>query len=125
MTQYHSRADGSGTPCTRESHGRCRLCELTDRDGPYYREDYRRLFHPDEFPEAPRIPAPQPRTQPRTTATPHVPLAGDVFAALAARIGADRAAKWVAAKLGAPCGCEERRRKMNELDMKLRKWFGL
>lgn len=42
-----------------------------------------------------------------------IPLAGDVVAALAARIGADRLAAWWAKKTGRPCGCAERRAKMN------------
>jgi hypothetical protein len=57
--------------------------------------------------------------------TAPIPLAGDLVAALTARVGADRLASWVAAQLGADCGCAERQRKLNELDVKLRRWLRL
>jgi hypothetical protein len=48
----HVASNGAITPCMLERFGRCRICELIDRDGPHYRESYRRLFHPEEFPPA-------------------------------------------------------------------------
>jgi hypothetical protein len=48
------------SPCQRERFGACRICDLIDRDGPHYREDYRRLFHPEEFPAEP-APPPRPK----------------------------------------------------------------
>jgi hypothetical protein len=53
-----------------------------------------------------------------------IPLAGDLFAALTKRIGADRAVKYVSDKLGVDCHCEERRRKANELDARVRRFLG-
>jgi hypothetical protein len=55
---------------------------------------------------------------------PTVMLAGDLVAALTKRIGADRAAKYVADKLGADCHCEERRQKLNALDARVRRFLG-
>jgi hypothetical protein len=52
-----------------------------------------------------------------------IPLAGDLVEALARRIGADRLSKWVEAKTGQPCACEERRQKLNRLDEKLRRFL--
>lgn len=117
----HVSRDGARVPCLRVSHGRCRVCELTDRASPYYREDYRRLFHPEEFPEsAPKV-TPPIQGQPARS----IPLAGDVVAALTARVGADRAAEWVASKLGKDCGCAARREKLNRLDQSVRKFLGI
>ncbi|MFL6141680.1 MAG: hypothetical protein ACJ72N_07395 [Labedaea sp.] len=59
-----------------------------------------------------------------TLGSPTIPLAGDLFAALTKRIGADRAVKYVSDKLGVDCHCEERRRKANELDAKVRRFLG-
>jgi hypothetical protein len=54
-----------------------------------------------------------------------LPLAGDLAAAFTARVGVDRAAKWVAAKLGIEdCGCPERQAALNRLDAKLRRFLG-
>lgn len=62
---------------------------------------------------------------PIVVTTPHAPpLAGDLVQALAAKIGADRAAKWVAEKLGVDCGCSARQEAINRLDAKLRKFLG-
>lgn len=54
-----------------------------------------------------------------------IPLAGDLVAALTARVGADRAAEWVASKLGKDCGCAARREKLNRLDQSVRKFLGI
>ena len=48
----HVASNGAITPCMLGRFGRCRVCELIDRDGQHYRESYRRLFHPEEFPPA-------------------------------------------------------------------------
>lgn len=56
---------------------------------------------------------------------PSLPLAGDLIKAASRRLGADRLARWVAARLGVDCGCEERRLRINALDAKLRKYLGL
>jgi hypothetical protein len=42
---------------------------------------------------------------------PAVPLAGDLVAALTQRLGADRAARFIAAKLGVDCGCAARQQR--------------
>lgn len=54
-----------------------------------------------------------------------IPLAGDVVAALAARLGADRLARWWAEKTGRPCGCAERRAKLNRATRALIRLAGL
>jgi hypothetical protein len=71
--------------------------------------------------------APAPRAEGRPEPAPSygLPLAGDLAAAFTARVGADRAVKWVAAKLGTEdCGCDRRRQALNALDAKLRRFLG-
>lgn len=53
-----------------------------------------------------------------------VPLAGDLVEALARRVGADRAARWIAAKLGSDCGCAARRAMLNRIDAAARRFLG-
>lgn len=124
--QTHRLPDGTGLPCVRESHGACRVCDLIDRDGPHYREDYRRLFHPEEFP-APTTTTPAPViaavSRPAPPSPPAIPLAGDLVAALTHRLGADRAAKWVARKLGTDCGCSRRQAALNRADAAARRYL--
>ncbi|HEX4123797.1 MAG TPA: hypothetical protein VHY37_03660 [Tepidisphaeraceae bacterium] len=53
-----------------------------------------------------------------------IPLAGDIIAALAARFGADRVAKWLARCVGAKsCGCARRQAKLNRMHAAARKWL--
>lgn len=73
---------------------------------------------------------PPPETAPcdpeptKVPAAPQIPLAGDIVAMAAHRIGADRLAKWVAAKLGKDdCNCEARRIALNRLDASLRRYL--
>jgi hypothetical protein len=67
------------------------------------------------------------RTPPAETRPREILLAGDLVAAVTARLGADRLAKWLAkVATGVPdCGCLERQRKLNEIDARLRKWLGI
>lgn len=53
-----------------------------------------------------------------------VPLAGDLVADLAHRIGADRAARWVAGKIGTDCGCKGRQDALNRVDASIRRFLG-
>jgi hypothetical protein len=108
--------------CTAEKFGSCAICNLIATN-----EHYRRLFHPEEFPDA----APVVPTSPAVIHTgagpvarplPDIPLAGNVVEALAKRIGADRLAKLWEQWTGLPCGCEERKAKLNAATEKLLKW---
>jgi hypothetical protein len=54
-----------------------------------------------------------------------IPLAGDLVAALCEKIGVAQAVKAVADFLGRPCNCDERRRRLNELDRWARNLIGL
>lgn len=126
-TRDHALADGTAVACHRAAHGRCRVCELVDRDGPHYREEYRRLFYPGEFPDVADVQVPA--SHPASQATSHptstsIPLAGDLVEGLAKRLGADRAARWVAGKLGVDCGCAERRDALNRIDRLARRFLG-
>src|SRR4051812_12544192 len=56
----HDRPDGTEALCSMQRFGRCRLCELLDRDGPDYSETYRRRYFPDEFPPAESWQPPEP-----------------------------------------------------------------
>lgn len=49
----HITRDGAALACTTERLGTCRVCDLITPGSPAYREDYRRLFHPAEFPGDP------------------------------------------------------------------------
>jgi hypothetical protein len=70
----------------------------------------------------PAVPCPDAATVPAPAPAPA--LAGDLVAAFTARVGADRAAKWIAAKLGfQDCYCAERQQKLNELDKSIRKYL--
>jgi hypothetical protein len=112
-------ADGVAIPCRRETAGSCRICDLTDPASPHYRADYAALYGGTTTHTV--VAAVTPEEPP----TNGLPLAGDVAAAFTARVGADRAAKWVAAKLGAEdCGCDARRLAINALDAKLRRFLG-
>jgi hypothetical protein len=119
MTMRTHTANGVSTPCRRETAGSCRICELTDPVSSHYRADYAALY--DGTTTHTVVAAAAPPEEP----TPSSLLAGDLLAAFTARVGADRAAKWVAAKLGAEdCGCEARRQALNTLDAKLRRFLG-
>jgi hypothetical protein len=54
-----------------------------------------------------------------------VPLAGDLVSELTHRLGVDRAAFWLADKIGVDCGCPQRQELLNRLDAKLRRRFGM
>ena len=69
------------------------------------------------------VPCPDP--PPPADPLSSIPLAGDVVAALAARIGAARLAAWWARRTGRPCGCAERRERLNAATRALIRWAGL
>lgn len=54
-----------------------------------------------------------------------IPLPGDIVEAIAHRIGADRLAKWWERKTGKPCGCAERKEKMNNAAKRLMRMAGI
>jgi hypothetical protein len=57
---------------------------------------------------------------------PKVPLAGDIVAGVIEKFGIDRVAKLLAHLAGfKDCGCEKRRRWMNNLDRRLRRKLGI
>lgn len=100
-------------PCKVEITRHYRYCEMVDPNHPAYEPAMadRLLAFSGEG-----VPARKP---------PALPLAGDLVAALTARIGADRAAEWISDKLGKDCGCATRRAALNRLDAKLRSWLGI
>lgn len=59
----HTLPDGRTVPCATGGPRPCRICALIDRAGPDYRADYRRLFHPEEFPPEP-VPEPARSAEP-------------------------------------------------------------
>jgi hypothetical protein len=112
-------ANGVEIACRRETAGSCRMCDLSDPASPHYRADYAALYG-GATTHTVTAAAPVPDT----AMTYGIPLAGDLVAAFTARVGADRAAKWVAAKLGfEDCHCAERQQKLNELDKSIRKYL--
>ena len=59
---------------------------------------------------------------------PGFPLAGDLFEQLAKKIGADRLARWWEKKTGRPCGCAQRKEKLNDATRalaRLARWMGI
>lgn len=48
---FHRTPDGETIRCNAGTPRGCRICELIDPASPHYREDYRRRFHPEEFPD--------------------------------------------------------------------------
>lgn len=54
----------------------------------------------------------------------NIPLPGDVVETIAKRIGADRLAKLWERWTGMPCGCAERKEKMNRAARRLARWMG-
>jgi hypothetical protein len=117
----HVLADGSGAvECPRDSGRRCRLCELLDPGHPDHIPAFLALYLRDgESPPPPTSPRPRP-----VPALPDIPLAGDVVEAIARRIGADRLAAWWEKQTGKPCGCAERKEKLNRATGRLLRWAG-
>jgi hypothetical protein len=60
----------------------------------------------------------------RADVNAEIPLAGDLLESAIKRIGADRLAKWWEKATGRPCGCKERREKMNQATRRLLAWLG-
>lgn len=57
-----------------------------------------------------------------------LPLVGDLVEQLAKKIGADRLAAWWEKKTGRPCGCAERKEKLNHATRalaRLARWMGI
>jgi hypothetical protein len=65
---------------------------------------------------------PTPVATPVGPPIPDIPLAGDVVAAVAKAVGADRLARLWEEWTGIPCGCPERQEKLNRASAKLIKW---
>ena len=59
-----------------------------------------------------------------TALAPDIPLPGDAIEALAKKVGADELAAWWTQKTGLPCGCEERKRLINDAVKILLSWIG-
>lgn len=53
-----------------------------------------------------------------------IPLPGDLIEAVAKRIGLDRLAKFWERRTGKPCGCAERKEKINRTTERLLRWLG-
>lgn len=121
----HCPLAGRPETCPRWPSNHTTFCNWVDPGHPNFKADGAdvliRMARREPVP--PSVISPRGETPGPTPGT--IPLAGDLVAALTARIGADRAAEWVASKLGKPCGCAARREKLNRLDRKLRKHFGL
>lgn len=74
------------------------------------------------IPPVPRPPGESARP-PRPSMSPDIPLAGDVVAKIAGRIGADRLAAWWEQKTGRPCDCEGRKARLNRATERLLRWL--
>lgn len=109
------------------SHPRYRYLCGEENPDPVSRAAYRRLvirLAGGEVTEPESVPQPA-LVQPAavTIPAPGIPLAGDLIAAATHLFGADRLARWVAAKRGKDCGCADRQRWLNELDAKVRNYL--
>lgn len=96
--EYHRMPTGELVRCWREGAAGCPLCRHLGPPG-----------------------AERPTS---TDSPPDIPPAGDVVAAIARRIGADRLAAWWQEKTGRPCGCEGRKAALNRATERLLKWLG-
>ena len=74
---------------------------------------------------APQLGTPCADLPPTASPLAAIPLAGDVVESIARRLGADRLAAWWAEKTGRPCGCAERRAKLNRATRALLRLAGL
>ncbi len=106
-----------------------RYRELCDRSHPSH-EQYRSLViemaEKLEGESSMILTPPTPSIQTATAVPmPQSPmLAGDLVEALAKRVGAARAAKYIEKMTGKPCGCGGRKLALNQLDTKVRKFLG-
>lgn len=90
---YHIKDGDPPFPCYLELHGRCRVCERIDPSSPYYSEEMRASYHPEEFPPGHwKVPLPD---TPQATAT--------LMSATVARL--EGCPFWI--RVG--CGCGENR----------------
>jgi hypothetical protein len=124
VTAVHQAPGHLPVACTRDRFGTCPLCAALDPADPGYNPDLHRRFHPEAFPD-PAPPVAPAAAPPEVVVAPAdplaaIPLAGDLVREAAQSLGADRLARYVAAKLGVDCGCERRRLALNRLDAALR-----
>jgi hypothetical protein len=105
----------------RTGHERFRT--LCDPDHPDFNPAYASLVIAMATGEATSPAEGHPSPQQSPTPLETLPLAGDIVAAAAEKIGAARLAKWIEEKTGVPCGCPERQAALNRLDEKLRKFL--
>ena len=107
-----------GGPCPCTVDGRDILDHAKSGDCPkgYFAE-------PEKMP--PRAAATAPISAGETATAPDIPLAGDVVESIAKRIGADRLARLWEKWTGVPCGCAERREKLNAASARLLRWVGM
>lgn len=82
---YHQAPGHPSIACTREAGG-CAICDRIEVGGPRYREDYRRLFHPEEFPDEPP-PAVASRPAPAPDPAPPAPAEGPSLFQKAVNLG--------------------------------------
>jgi hypothetical protein len=108
---------------TRTKHERFR--SLCDPDHPDFNPAYASLVIAMATGEATSPTEGHPSPQQPPTPLETLPLAGDLVAAAAEKIGAARLAKWIEEKTGVPCGCERRRVDLNRLDTLIRKYLGM
>jgi hypothetical protein len=116
---------GKPIPCTRETHGSCRICELIDPEHPDYAEATRRLFHPEAFGGEPsRAGEPVVEAVPKAQwpfgiaavamfARPGDRGIGDTVARTIGPIGGDLFKEWWKKITGTDCGCGGRQEHLN------------
>lgn len=133
----------AGRECPAVARPHPRFCELADPGHPDHHPGILPFLRgepappvpdpgavPDVALALPYRPPPQPGADlPPVVARGPAPAAGpmpvgDLVAALTKRLGADRATRWIADKLGVECGCLERQQKLNALDAKVRRFLG-
>jgi hypothetical protein len=117
----HCPCPAEGLTCPALASGHARYCQWCDPAHPDHNPEWcaRLVSIARREPESTRNVASVP---PRPY--PDIPLAGDVVEAMAKRLGADRLASWWEAMTGLPCGCAERREKLNRATERLLRWFG-
>jgi hypothetical protein len=101
----------------RSGHERYR--DLCDPEHPDYQVEW-----PEQVIRMAQEPAPEPAGPGEAPAYDllALPLAGDLIAEAASRIGIDRLKAWLLAR-GVDCGCDERQEFLNRADATLRRWL--
>jgi hypothetical protein len=121
----HCPCPAEGLTCPALASGHARYCQWCDPAHPDHNPAWcaQLMVIARREPEPTRNVASVPLRPYPDVSPDETPLLGDLIDSLARWIGADRAAKWVEERLGVPCGCPERREKLNAIHKAARRFI--